>query len=53
MQWNGSKLKSKAIDDLVSFLASEEGEAIVKDQQASGVPMEADDLGFWEYHLDL
>lgn len=55
VQWNGAKLKplSKAIDALVTFLGSEEGEAIVQDQQASGVPMEADDLGFWEYHLDL
>ena len=55
VQWGGPKLKplSKAIDDLVTFLGSEEGDALAKEQQGDGVPMEADDLGFWEYHLDL
>lgn len=55
VQWSGSKLKPllKAIDDLVTFLGSEEGEALAKEKQAGGMPMEADDLGFWEYHLDL
>lgn len=55
VQWGGPKLKplSKAISDLVTFLGSREGEALAKEQQVDGVPMEADDLGFWEYHLDL
>ena len=55
VQWGGAKLKplSKAIGNLITFLASDEGDALAKEHQADGIPMEADDLGFWEYHLDL
>lgn len=55
VQWNGPKLKplSKAIDELVTFLASEEGEELAREKQGAGEPMETDDRGFWEYHLDL
>ena len=53
--WNRPKLKklSDAINDVVTFLDSEEGQALAQQEEAKDRPMECDDLAFWEYHLNM
>lgn len=50
--WNGSKLTPLriALKRLEEFLGSFEGQELVQ-AMADGVPMEPDDLEFWEHHL--
>jgi hypothetical protein len=50
--WGRSKLipLGKALDAVQSFLASEEGDEL-RQLQDSGIPMDPDDLEFWEHHL--
>jgi hypothetical protein len=54
IQWDRDKLKrfGKAIQAVQTFLDSEEG-AEVRKLQGPDVPMDPDDLEFWEYHLSL
>ena len=54
VQWERDKMKPfrKAIQAVQSFLDSEDGEK-VRQLQDPDVPMDPDDLEFWEYHLDL
>jgi hypothetical protein len=42
----------KAIQAVETFLDSEEGEK-VRQLQDPDVPMDPDDLEFWEYHLEI
>lgn len=53
LYWNKSKLKkiSAAVKALDSFLESEEAASFVKSCVRNGLPMETDDLAFWEEHL--
>ena len=52
VQWNRNKLKpfKKAIEAVEMFLSSEEGDKLRK-LQDDDVPMDPDDLAFWEHHL--
>jgi TIR domain len=52
VQWNRNKLKpfKKAIEAVEMFLSSEEGDQLRK-LQDDDVPMDPDDLAFWEHHL--
>ena len=54
VRWNRDKLLPlrKALRAVQDFLSSEEGETLRK-LQDSDVPMEPDDLEFWEYHLSI
>jgi hypothetical protein len=54
VRWDREKLKplKKALREVDVFLSGEEGEKLRKAQDP-GVPMEADDLEFWEYHLSI
>jgi hypothetical protein len=54
VKWDRDKLKpfQKALKAVDAFLCSEEGDK-VRSLQNSAVPMDPDDLAFWEYHLDL
>lgn len=54
VRWSRDKLKpfKKAIQAVQDFLASEDGGELRKNQEA-GIPMEPDDLEFWEYHLGI
>ena len=52
--WKRPKLKplAQALTAVTNFLDSEEGDELRKLQEP-GVPMESDDLAFWEYHLNM
>lgn len=54
VRWNRDKLKplSKALGAVQTFLDSEDGDKL-REIQESHVPMDADDLEFWEYHLSI
>ena len=54
VRWNREKLVrlSKALDAVQTFLGSEEGDNLRKLQE-SDIPMDPDDLEFWEYHLSI
>ena len=54
VQWERDKLKrfKKAIQAVQNFLNSEEG-GKVRELQDPDVPMDSDDLEFWEYHLNI
>jgi hypothetical protein len=54
VRWDREKLKAfkKALRAVQAFLTSEEGEKLRKLQEP-GVPMEPDDLEFWEHHLSI
>jgi hypothetical protein len=53
VEWEKQKLRplAKALDALVAFLKTEDGEAFAEERASDGVPMEPDDLAFWEEHL--
>jgi hypothetical protein len=53
VEWGRSKLKPfrDAIVAVQGFLDGEDG-ARWRKQQEAGIPTDADDLEFWEYHLD-
>jgi hypothetical protein len=52
--WDRPKLKrlAKALDAVQKFLSSEEGQEY-QALQDHDVPMEPDDLAFWEHHLSI
>ena len=54
IRWNRGKLKpfKKALEAVEAFLSSVEGDKVRKFQDPT-VPMDPDDLAFWEYHLDI
>jgi hypothetical protein len=54
VQWERGKLQRfrEAIQAAQTFLDSEEGEKVHKLQDPD-VPMDPDDLEFWEYHLEI
>jgi hypothetical protein len=54
VEWGRGKLREfgKALDNVDTFLSSEEGE-LFRESQNSDLPMEPDDLEFWERHLQL
>ncbi len=53
LRWNDAKLKrvSLAVKDVEDFLGSPEGIALTEENEKKGIPMEMDDLDFWETHL--
>jgi hypothetical protein len=54
VEWERGKLKQfrKALQAVQAFLDSEDG-AKLREVSDSDTPMDPDDLGFWEYHLDI
>jgi hypothetical protein len=54
VQWDRHKLKpfARALEALQRFVDSEDGDKLRALQDAD-VPMDADDLAFWEYHLSI
>lgn len=54
IQWDRDKLRplKKALQAVENFLDSDEGEKLRKLQEP-GIPMDPDDLEFWEYHLEI
>ena len=54
VRWDRAKLKpfKKALEEVKLFLESNEGEQLRKLQEP-GVPMDPDDLEFWEYQLNI
>ncbi len=54
VRWERAKLKplGEALQAVKTFLAGEEGEQL-RALQEPDVPMEPDDLEFWEHHLSI
>ena len=54
VQWTRAKLAplARALEAVEKFTRSEDGEQL-RDTLGAGVPMDPDDLEFWEYHIGL